>query len=154
MHHILTLQQCKRRALSRSALRINPGSSTSARHRALGFSCGRLLRELKAHKGRKKMKRNSTTFAASAAALFTFALVAVTAPSARADDYCITNGAQAAHGCGYPTMEACQAASAGIGGMCSPGSSSKSQSSNAFAFEPRQTHSHGALHRGKRRIGH
>lgn len=102
----------------------------------------------------KKMKRNSTTFAASAAALFTFALVAVTAPSARADDYCITNGAQAAHGCGYPTMEACQAASAGIGGMCSPGSSSKSQSSNAFAFEPRQTHSHGALHRGKRRIGH
>src|SRR6185312_14875614 len=137
MRHILTLQQCKRRALSRSALRINPGSSTSARHRALGFSCGRLLRELKAHEGRK----NETEFDD----VRSLGCGAVHICACRGDGaQCpgITNGAQAAHGCGYPTMEACQAASAGIGGMCSPGSSSKSQSSNAFAFEPQQTHSH------------
>ena len=61
------------------------------------------------------MKPASKNFAASAAALFTFALFVMTAPTARADDYCITNGAQVANGCGYPTMEACQARSSGIG---------------------------------------
>jgi hypothetical protein len=73
----------------------------------------------------EKMKQTSKTFAASAATLFTFALLAMTAPAAQADDFCITNGAQVAHGCGYPTMAACQAASAGMGGTCSPSASNK-----------------------------
>lgn len=85
--------------------------------------------------------------AASAAILSASALFVMTAPAARADDYCITNGAQAAHGCGYPTMEVCQAASAGIGGSCSLSASSKSSSdslknSNAsMAYHPKQPRS-------------
>jgi uncharacterized protein DUF3551 len=91
---------------------------------------------------------------ASAAILSASALFVMTAPAARADDYCITNGAQAAHGCGYPTMEACQAASAGIGGTCSLSASSKSsddtsknaraslRNSNAsMAYSPKQPRS-------------
>jgi Protein of unknown function (DUF3551) len=64
---------------------------------------------------RNMIKPASKNFIASAAALFTLALFVTTAPTARADDYCITNGAHAAHGCGYPSMEMCQAASSGIG---------------------------------------
>jgi hypothetical protein len=69
------------------------------------------------------------------AATLALALAAsVTAPAAQAAEFCITNGAQAAHGCGYPTMEACQAASSGIGGMCSERGGSGSTSVNdAFA---------------------
>jgi hypothetical protein len=79
-----------------------------------------------------------------AAALFAFAFLVTTAPGARADDYCITNGAQAAHGCGYPTMETCRAASAGIGGSCSLSSSSR-KPSDALALQPKQPHSRGKL---------
>jgi len=73
----------------------------------------------------EKMTLTSKTFSASAATLFTLALFAISAPAAQADDFCITNGAQMAHGCGYPTMAACQAASAGIGGMCVPAAGNK-----------------------------
>jgi hypothetical protein len=87
----------------------------------------------------EKMKPTSKTLTASAAIVFTFALLAMTAPAAYADDYCISNGAQAAHGCGYPTMEACRAASAGIGGVCgaalSPGNPR-----DALGYQPKQPH--------------
>jgi hypothetical protein len=70
------------------------------------------------------------------------------ATGARADDYCITNGAQAAHGCGYPTMEACRAAAVGIGGMCSQsGGSSTSSSSDALAYHAEPVHAHHRHHR-------
>lgn len=80
---------------------------------------------------------------ASAAALFTVALFAMAAPSAaQAEDYCITNGAQAAHGCGFPTMEACRAASSGIGGSCSPNGASRTNNpSESMAFQPKQPQS-------------
>jgi hypothetical protein len=79
------------------------------------------------------MKQTSSKLSLSAATLFTFVFV-MAAPGARADDYCITNGAQAAHGCGYPSMETCRAAAAGIGGMCSQSASSSSNSpSDAMA---------------------
>ncbi|WP_245312529.1 DUF3551 domain-containing protein [Bradyrhizobium macuxiense] len=87
-----------------------------------------------------KMKLTSKNFAIPAAALFACGLFVMAAPAARADDYCITNGAQAAHGCGYPTMEACQAASSGIGGSCSHNGSAKS-ASDSLAFQPKQKHS-------------
>jgi hypothetical protein len=90
------------------------------------------------------MTPTSKTFAASAAALFSFVLLMTTSPAARADDYCITNGAQAAHGCGFPTMEACRAASAGIGGVCLQSGSSKS-ASDALALQPKQQHSRAGL---------
>lgn len=79
----------------------------------------------------------SKTFVASAAALFASAFLAMTAPAAQAEDFCITNGAQAAHGCGYPTMEACRAASSGIGGSCSQSGGART-TNDALAYQPRQ----------------
>lgn len=73
----------------------------------------------------EKMTLTSKTFSASAAAMLAFAFIAMNAPAAKADDFCITNGAQVAHGCGYPTMAACQAASAGMGGTCAASASNK-----------------------------
>jgi hypothetical protein len=87
-----------------------------------------------------KMKRTTNKVAASAAMLLTCALFVMTASAARADDYCITNGAQEAHGCGYPTMEACRADSAGIGGMCVRSLSAKSPG-DAQAYQPKQSKS-------------
>jgi hypothetical protein len=83
------------------------------------------------------MNPTSKKLTASAAMLFTSVFFVMTAPTAQAEDYCITNGAQAAHGCGYPSMETCQAASSGIGGTCSLSASSKS-SSDAMAYQPKQ----------------
>src|SRR5512142_3385038 len=87
--------------------------------------------------GKDNMTSTSKTFVASAATLFASAFLVMTAPAARADDYCITNGAQAAHGCGYPTMEACRAAADGIGGVCAQSSGAKT--SDALAYQPKQT---------------
>ena len=84
------------------------------------------------------MTPTSKTFVASAATLFASAFLMMTAPAAKADDYCITNGAQAAHGCGYPTMEACRQAAGGIGGSCSQAGGSSKTSNDALAFQPKQ----------------
>jgi hypothetical protein len=93
------------------------------------------------------MTSTSKTFVASAATLFASAFLMMTAPAAQAEDYCITNGAQAAHGCGYPTMEACRAASAGVGGMCSQSGGAKS-TRDALAFQPKQTQPRSRLRPG------
>jgi uncharacterized protein YfaQ (DUF2300 family) len=85
------------------------------------------------------MTSTSKTFVASAATLFASAFLMMTAPAAQAEDYCITNGAQAAHGCGYPTMEACRAASAGMGGTCSQAGGGAKSTNDALAFQPKQT---------------
>jgi hypothetical protein len=100
-----------------------------------------------------RMTPTSKKFTASAATLFAFAFFVMTAPTAQADDYCITGGAQAAHGCGYQTMEACRAASSGIGGTCSLNSSSKN-SSDSLAYQPKQPHSRSELRPRKEPIGH
>lgn len=92
------------------------------------------------------MRSISKTFVASAATLFASAFLMMTAPAAQAEDYCITNGAQAARGCGYPTMEACRAASSGIGGICAQ--SGGKAANDAFAFQPRQTKSRTKLRPG------
>jgi len=102
----------------------------------------------------EEMKPTSRTFTASAATLFAFAFFVMTAPAVHADDYCITNGAQAAHGCGYPTMEACQAASAGIGGQCAAAASSSKNPSDALAYQPKQPRSRSALRPRKQPTGH
>jgi hypothetical protein len=125
--------------------------------RACELGAGRAPRKLFWGDPEKQEKRNmmhptSKNFIASAAALFTFALFVTTAPTAQAEDYCITNGAHAAHGCGYPSMETCQAASSGIGGTCSLSASSKS-SSDAMAHQPKQSRSRSELRPRKERSG-
>ena len=98
------------------------------------------------------MKPTSKSFTASAAMLFTTAFFVMSTPTAQAEDYCITNGAQAAHGCGYPSMEMCQAASSGIGGTCSLSASSKS-SGDAMAYHAKQPRSRSELRSRKERVG-
>jgi len=88
----------------------------------------------------------SKTFAVSAATLFASAFLVLTAPTAKADDYCITNGAQAAHGCGYPTMEACRAAAGGIGGICAQ--SGAKSASDSLAYQPKRSKSRSRLRPG------
>jgi hypothetical protein len=98
------------------------------------------------------MKPISKLITAPAATLFTFAFFAMTAPAVYADDYCITNGAQTAHGCGYPSMEVCRAASSGIGGTCSPAALAQSPS-NALGYAPKQTQPRNASHPAKKPAG-
>ncbi|BBO06137.1 MULTISPECIES: DUF3551 domain-containing protein [Bradyrhizobium] len=88
----------------------------------------------------------SKTFAVSAATLFASAFLVLTAPTAKAEDYCITNGAQAAHGCGYPTMEACRAAAGGIGGTCAQ--SGAKSATDSLAYQPKHSQSRSKLRSG------
>ena len=92
------------------------------------------------------MKLTLKTLAASAATVSALAFFVMAAPAAHADDYCITNGAQAAHGCGYPSMETCRAAAAGIGGTCSASASSKS-SNDALNYQAKQPNAKSAPRR-------
>jgi len=95
------------------------------------------------------MTPTSKSFTASAAALSAFAFFMMAAPAAHADEYCLT-GNQAAHGCGYPSMETCQASAAGLGGMCKPAASnSATNPSDAQAYQPKQAHSKSARHPAK-----
>jgi hypothetical protein len=99
-----------------------------------------------------KMTPISKTFTAAAATLFTSMFFVMTAPAAYADDYCITSGAQVAHGCGYPSMETCRAASAGIGGTCAPSLSNK-KPSDALAYQPKQAHPRSTLRQRREPAG-
>jgi hypothetical protein len=90
------------------------------------------------------MKPTSKSFTASAAALSAFAFFVMATPAAHADEYCLT-GNQAAHGCGYSSMETCQASAAGLGGMCRPAASNKSPS-DAQAYQPKQAHAKSAAY--------
>ena len=63
------------------------------------------------------MKSISKTIIASAAALCTFAVVGAATPAAYAGEFCSTN-TSGMRGCGYTTMEQCQASTAGVGGSC------------------------------------
>lgn len=90
------------------------------------------------------MKSPSKIITTSAATLLGFAVAELTTPAVQADEYCITSGAQAAHGCGYPSMETCRAASSGIGGICSP-APSYNNPSNALAYQPKRPHSRSKL---------
>lgn len=93
------------------------------------------------------MTSTSKTFVASAATLFASAFLMMTAPAAQAEEYCITNGAQAAHGCGYPTMETCRAAAGGIGGTCSQSGGAKT-SNDALAYQPKRAQPRAKLRSG------
>jgi hypothetical protein len=86
--------------------------------------------------GKYKMTPTTKTLTASAATLFALALLTITAPTAQAEEYCITGGAQVAHGCGYPSLETCRAASAGIGGSCTA-AATPSAPREALAYQPK-----------------
>jgi hypothetical protein len=81
------------------------------------------------------------------AATFVAAVIlgAITPGSASAKEFCRQDVTGHMTGCGFDTMEQCQAASAGIGGDCfrdpnlatnSAANSANRKPSNAFAYEP------------------
>jgi hypothetical protein len=80
------------------------------------------------------------------AATFVAAVIlgAITTGSASAGEFCRQDVTGHMTGCGYSTMEQCQAAAAGIGGDCfrdpnlpaNTASAGKSNPGNAFAYQP------------------
>lgn len=101
----------------------------------------------------EKMKVNSKKVTMSATTLATVVFFAGMVPVARAADYCITNGAQAAHGCGYPSMEMCEAAASGIGGSCAAAASSTNPN-NALGYAPKQPGARSQAHFRKKPVSH
>ena len=108
------------------------------------------------------MKQLLKMTAAPAAALAAMAFVAMTAPAAAASpnsaspknasqvDYCRTDVTAGTRGCGYASLEQCQAMSSGRGGSCSPNPFPDNASSNALAYQPKYGHSQAAVRRENR----
>jgi hypothetical protein len=98
------------------------------------------------------MKPTSKTTIASAATLFASAFLVMTAPAARADEYC-NYSPQANAGCGFTSMEQCQAATSGVGGVCSAAPSLKTPN-DALAYQAKRPHARRELHPRKEPAGH
>jgi hypothetical protein len=87
------------------------------------------------------MKTIAKMIAASAAALTTLAVVTIAAPAARAGEYCSTN-TSGMRGCGFSTLEQCQASVSGIGsGPCMRdpfyGNTNAYANTNALVYQPK-----------------
>jgi hypothetical protein len=85
------------------------------------------------------MNRLSIAASAPAAALIAaiaFGACTLIAPEASAGEFCRTDVTGHMTGCGFATMEQCQAASAGIGGDCFRDPYLK-ENSNAYAYHPK-----------------
>jgi len=89
-----------------------------------------------------KTKQILKISAAPATALFAMAFVAMATPAAAAVsiDYCRHDVTSGMRGCGYTSLEQCQAMSSGRGGSCYenpfPENSAKA-SSGAYAYQPK-----------------
>jgi Protein of unknown function (DUF3551) len=88
---------------------------------------------------------------APAAALTVMAFVGLAAPAAQAGEFCMTDSS-AMRGCGYATMEQCQASASGKNGSCArdpffdtASATSKASPRNALAYSPKPTHGHHAV---------
>jgi hypothetical protein len=76
-----------------------------------------------------------TATAPAAALLAALAFGAMTAPDASAAEFCRQDVSGHMTGCGFTSMEQCQAASAGIGGDCFR-DPNLNDSKNAYAYHP------------------
>jgi uncharacterized membrane protein len=103
----------------------------------MGTPKGRLL------KWREKMKTIAKMITASAAALSTLAFVTIAAPAAHAGEFCSVN-TSGMRGCGFSTLEQCQATVSGIGsGPCIRDPFYKN--TNALAYQPKHGRARGEL---------
>lgn len=96
----------------------------------------------------KKFLKAAT--APAAALVVAIALGAMIAPEASAGEFCRRDVTGHMTGCGYDSMEQCQAASSGVGGDCfrdpSIGDSKDaSDSRNSYAFHPKSSRSRNGL---------
>jgi hypothetical protein len=85
------------------------------------------------------------TTAPAAALLAAAAFAAMTMPVASAAEFCRQDVTGHMTGCGFTSMEQCQAASAGIGGDCFR-DPSLSDSNNAYAYHPESPRSRSGSH--------
>jgi Protein of unknown function (DUF3551) len=97
------------------------------------------------------MKTTSKLMTASVA-LAALALVAIATPAARAGEFCSTN-TSGMRGCGYTSLEQCQASMSGVGGTCARDPFYK-DASTALAYQPKQTRSRSALRPAKQAVEH
>lgn len=89
------------------------------------------------------MKSVSNTIRALAAVLCTSGSMAIAVPAAHAGEYCVTN-TSGMRGCGYSSLEQCQASVSGLSGTCARDPFySNSNTSNALAYHPKQARSSG-----------
>jgi len=82
------------------------------------------------------MKQILKLSAAPAAVLGAMAFFATATPAA-ATDYCRMDVTAGVRGCGYSSLEQCQAMSSGRGGGCEVNPFPAGGSSNAFAYQPK-----------------
>jgi hypothetical protein len=89
----------------------------------------------------------------AAAMIAAVAFGAINMPEAKAGEFCRRDVTGFMTGCGYASMEQCQAASAGLGGDCfrdpflketKNAQSKTNQSNGAFAYQPKSPTRHGA----------
>jgi hypothetical protein len=104
------------------------------------FAAGLDLKQT--YRQRERMKKILTITAVPAATFFALAFVAVSTPAAAASptDYCRTDVTSGMRGCGYASLEQCQAMSAGRGGGCYA-NPFPVKSSSSYAYEPKHPHS-------------
>ena len=94
------------------------------------------------------MRLTSKMMTASAAALCSFAAIAIATPAAQAGEYCITN-TSGMRGCGYSSLEQCKAAVSGLSGTCAR---DPFYGNAALAYEPKQTGTRRVLSPTKRSV--
>jgi hypothetical protein len=94
------------------------------------------------------MKPISRMVTASAAALCTFAFVAMATPPARAGEFCMTDSS-AMRSCGFATLEQCKASASGKNGSCGRDpfydNANSGNTNNALAYQPKQSPSRSKL---------
>ncbi len=74
--------------------------------------------------------------------MFALAFLTVATPASAAE-FCRQDATSGMRGCGYVSMEQCQAASSGIGGTCYRDPYMADTTSSANAYAPKQPHSKG-----------
>jgi uncharacterized protein DUF3551 len=87
--------------------------------------------------------------APAAALLAAMAFGAMTAPDASAAEFCRQDVTGHMTGCGFASMEQCQAASAGIGGDCFR-DPNLNYSNNAYAYHPESPRSKSGSHTARK----
>jgi hypothetical protein len=97
------------------------------------------------------MKQLSKMTAAPSAALFALAFAAMTPAAANAGEYCRTDVSSAMRSCSFDTMEQCQEMSSGRGGGCAR-DPFLADTNSAFAWQPKDLHSKGAVHAAKKPV--
>lgn len=94
------------------------------------------------------MKQSMRTMTVAATALVAIASFALTIQSASAEDICRTDVTSGVRGCGFASLEQCQAMSSGRGGTCAPNPfPAQASTSSAYAFHPAPKHLKSTAHK-------